>query len=175
MKRFFSVFLGIVFLFGTALTSAAGTEYFVDSADGDDDADGKTSATAWRSLERVGAEKQLPGDVVRFRRDRVWRGTLRAQSGSPEAPVVYSDYGDGDLPRIMNSVDLSAPERWFPAGDGLWATAPAEKVKAPQIPADAPLLPEFANGVGGRWTTWAENGAKSQIAEAEFDGERGWT
>ncbi len=113
---------------------ASATEYFLDSAGGDDANDGKSPETAWRSLERLDASALEPGDVVRFRRDRVWRGTLRPKSGSEGKPVVYSDYGDGAKPRILQSVDLSSPEFWTKIDDpsrSIWATAPDEIVDLP--------------------------------------------
>ena len=96
---------------------ALATEYFLDSAGGNDANDGKSPETAWRTLERLDKAALEPGDVVRFRRDRVWRGTLRAKSGSEGKPVVYSDYGDGAKPRILQSVDLSSTEFWTKIDD----------------------------------------------------------
>lgn len=147
---------------------ASATEYFLDSAGGDDANDGKSPETAWRSLERLDKAALEPGDVVRFRRDRVWRGTLRPKSGSEGKPVVYSDYGDGAKPRILQSVDLSSPEFWTKIDDSsrsIWATAPDEIV---DLPAKGVDLGGFGktSDVGDFGTT----GAVGDIGEDAQDG-----
>lgn len=144
---------------------ALATEYFLDSAGGNDANDGKSPENAWRTLSRLDKATLEPGDVVRFRRDRVWRGTLRAKSGSEGEPVVYSDYGDGEKPRILQSVDLSSPEFWTKIDDpsrSIWATAPDEIVDLP------------ANGVGsgalGEVGDFGTTGAVGNIGEDVQDG-----
>ena len=144
---------------------ALATEYFLDSAGGDDANDGKSPETAWRSLSRLDKAALEPGDVVRFRRDRVWRGTLRTKSGSEGKPVVYSDYGDGAKPRILQSVDLSSPEFWTKIDDpsrSIWATAPDEIVDLPSNDVNVGALGE----VGDFGTT----GAVGNIGEDVQDG-----
>ena len=144
---------------------ALATEYFLDSAGGNDANDGKSPENAWRSLERLDKAALEPGDVVRFRRDRVWRGTLRAKSGSEGKPIVYSDYGDGAKPRILQSVDLSSPEFWTKIDDpsrSIWATAPDEIV---DLPANDVSLGGLG-GVGDFGTT----GAVGDIGEDVQDG-----
>lgn len=144
---------------------ALATEYFLDSAGGDDANDGKSPETAWRSLARLDKAALEPGDVVRFRRDRVWRGTLRAKSGSEGKPVVYSDYGDGAKPRILQSVDLSSPELWTKIDDpnrSIWATAPDEIV---DLPVDG-----VETGDLGDVGDFGATGAVGDIGEDEQDG-----
>ena len=144
---------------------ALATDYFLDSAGGNDANDGKTPETAWRSLERLDKAALEPGDVVRFRRDRVWRGTLRAKSGSEGKPVVYSDYGDGAKPRILQSVDLSSPEVWAKIDDpnrSIWATAPDEIV---DLPVDG-----VETGALGDVGDFGATGAVGNIGEDVQDG-----
>ncbi|MBR4833956.1 MAG: right-handed parallel beta-helix repeat-containing protein [Thermoguttaceae bacterium] len=153
---------------------AFATEYYLDSAGGDDANDGKTPETAWRSLERLDKAALEPGDVVRFRRDRVWRGTLRPKSGSEGKPIVYSDYGDGVKPRILQSVDLSSPEFWTKIDDpsrSIWATAPDEIV---DLPANGVSLEDFgktgAVGNIGDVGDFGTTGAVGNIGEDAQDG-----
>ena len=144
---------------------ALATEYFLDSAGGDDANDGKSPETAWRSLERLDKAALEPGDVVRFRRDRVWRGTLRAKSGSEGKSVVYSDYGDGAKPRILQSVDLSSPELWTKIDDpnrSIWATAPDEIVDLPSN--------DVETGAWGEVGDFGTTGAVGSIGEDAQDG-----
>ena len=144
---------------------ASATEYYLDSAGGDDANDGKSPDAAWRSLERLEKATLEPGDVVRFRRDRVWRGTLRAKSGNEGEPVVYSDYGDGAKPRILQSVDLSSPEFWTKIDDpsrSIWATAPDEIVDLPSK--------DVNSGASGEVGDFGTTGAVGNIGEDVQDG-----
>lgn len=174
------VLLGAATVLGIPATARA-TDFFVDSASGNDANDGESPENAWRSLEKVDAAELAPGDVVRFRRDRVWRGTLRAKSGAPGKSVVYSDYGDGEKPRILNAVDLSSPECWTQIDAQTWATVPDKLVELASSPENATnsenaaLLKNFASG---SWNCYTENGAKGASRDAvfdELDGARGYS
>ncbi len=46
---------------------ATGISYYVDSVNGNDDNDGTSETTAWKSLEKVNATTFKPGDKFRFR------------------------------------------------------------------------------------------------------------
>lgn len=156
---------------------AAATEYFLDSASGNDENDGKSPENAWRSLKRLDKAALEPGDVVRFRRDRVWRGTLRAKSGGEGKPVVYSDYGDGAKPRILQSVDLSLPEFWTKIDNpsrSIWATAPDEIVNLGALGVVGSFGTTGAVGNVGETSENAQNGEGVPVEVARFvDG--GWS
>jgi hypothetical protein len=90
---------------GTTSASAGCTEtsvgYFIDSSDGNDSSDGKTPATAWKSLDKANATTLKPGDHLCLRAGSSWTGQLKPQgSGSSAAPVVIDKYGAGERPRI---------------------------------------------------------------------------
>ena len=63
-------------------TTLTAREFYVDSAQGKDTAEGTTPATAWQSLARVNAAEILPGNTVRFACGGEWRGTLMPHSGT---------------------------------------------------------------------------------------------
>ena len=79
-----------------------GTVYYVDAGVASEDRDGKTPKTALKTLKQVNALDLQPGDVVLFKRDCRWIGTLRiTASGTEEAPIIYGVYGEGsNKPRI---------------------------------------------------------------------------
>lgn len=84
-------------------TPVAAATYFV-SPDGDDARDGRSPAAAWRSVERVHRGPLGPGDVVAFARGGVWHTPLApTASGTHEAPLVLTAYGDGPPPRFDGS------------------------------------------------------------------------
>ncbi len=163
MKRsivaFYALFAaGIVFSAGRGYSA----EYFVDSFSGADSASGTSPESAWKSLQRVNDAKLAPGDVVRFRRGRVWRGKLQARSGAEGRPVVYSSYGEGAKPRIMQSVDLNDPNLWERVGDSsIWATeAPAWQ--------EASSSAETLRFAQGDWHVYCEENARAKLERKVF-------
>ena len=116
-----------------AASAAAAADWHVDSAAGNDAADGTSPATAWRTLERVNQAKPAPGDRVLFKRGGLWRGTLSPVSGAPGKPVTYSWYGHGPKPIIQNSADRSKASDWFEESPGLWSTRIVEPVLHEQL------------------------------------------
>ena len=58
----------------TSIT-VTGTTYYV-SNNGNDNRDGKTPETAWKTLDRVSRQKYNSGDAVLFERGGLWRGSI---------------------------------------------------------------------------------------------------
>ena len=86
----------------------AGAECRYLSERGDDEADGRTPATAWRTTARLRREKLPAGAFVLFERGGVFRGGLKASAG-----VTYTAYGKGAKPRIYSSPENGAnPAKW---------------------------------------------------------------
>lgn len=75
---------------------AAGNTYYVSSTGGDDANDGMAEDRAWATLEKVNGMKFQPGDRILFKAGDVWNGSLklRKTSGTEEAPIVFSSYGN---------------------------------------------------------------------------------
>ncbi len=74
-----------------------GTKYYV-SADGNDSNDGKSPATAWKTIAKVASKRFSSGDAVLFRRGDTFRGHIQAQNG-----VTYAAYGTGAKPILIAS------------------------------------------------------------------------
>ena len=86
----------------------AGAECRYLSEKGDDNLDGKTPATAWRTTARLDREKLPKGAFVLFERGGLFRGGLKASEG-----VTYTAYGKGAKPRIYSSPENGAdPAKW---------------------------------------------------------------
>lgn len=85
-----------------------GTRYYV-SADGNDENDGLTPETAWKTVEKVNESKYRYGDGVFFRRGDAWRQTYALKTSNG---VTYSAYGEGKKPRIIASADGSGADKW---------------------------------------------------------------
>ena len=86
-----------------------GTEqYYVSEKTVNDAADGRTPATAWRTMGRLNREKIAPGAFVLFERGGLYRGTVQARAG-----VTYTAYGEGRKPCIYGSPENGAdPVKW---------------------------------------------------------------
>lgn len=100
-----------------AHATTAALTYYVDSSAGNDSADGKTSATAWRSLAKVNGFPFDPGDRISFKRGGSWTGTLTlSRSGTEGNPIVVQAYGSGNLPvvggPVTNCVQVTG-SHWF--------------------------------------------------------------
>ncbi len=83
-----------------------GTKYYVAN-NGDDNNDGLSPDTAWRTLEKVYVADLKEGDAVLFNRGDFFRGQLMPHNG-----VTYSAYGKGFKPIIANSIDGLKDAQW---------------------------------------------------------------
>ena len=102
-----------------------GTSYYV-TATGNDENDGKTPETAWRTMARVtNAEELRPGDGVFFKRGQTFRGQIITRPG-----VTYSAFGEGEKPRLFGADKNSAsPALWKKTDvDGVWEYAEEQEI-----------------------------------------------
>lgn len=94
-----------------------GTTYYV-SADGNDDNDGLTPESAWKTLNKVSSAELSEGDGVLFRRGDLFRGIIY-----PCAGVTYAAYGKGEKPRFYGGdKSLADPSLWslYDAEHNIW-------------------------------------------------------
>lgn len=97
---------GVVFLIlaGAGWRGASAVTFYVDAVKGDDAQNGTSAETAWASLDKVNAHKFGPGDQLLFRAGETWTGTLAPKgSGTAEASILLSSYGDGPKPAIAGA------------------------------------------------------------------------
>jgi parallel beta-helix repeat protein len=104
--------------------------YYVDSAKGDDNNDGTTVTSPWKSLAKVNSFKFSPGDAIMLRRGSLWREQLNfPSSGSSKAQITIDAYGEGQLP-IISGADLMSGSSWSQAsssGSSIWqASVPVQ-------------------------------------------------
>ncbi len=77
--------------------------YYVDSVNGSDANPGTSAGKPWRSLAPVHAKHFLPGSNVYLKRGSSWSGGLVINdSGTENAPIVFTAYGTGNRPVISN-------------------------------------------------------------------------
>ncbi len=90
---------------------ATGNKFYV-SPNGNDDNDGLSPATAWKSLDRIAGIKAMKtiksGDTILFERGGEWRGILSCIAG-----VTYSAYGEGPKPVFnASNKNYADPALW---------------------------------------------------------------
>jgi hypothetical protein len=74
------------------------TFYVSNSKRASDRNDGRTPATAWRTIRRANAHTCQPGDTIRFQGGATFRGTLAfddADRGTPKRPIRVGSFGKG--------------------------------------------------------------------------------
>ncbi len=73
--------------------------YYIDAVNGNDQNDGKTPGTAWKSLNKINSTTINAGNKILFRTGQKWQGTLEIQNnGTAEKPIVIGSYGKGEKP-----------------------------------------------------------------------------
>jgi parallel beta-helix repeat protein len=98
--------LMIVALVGLSNTASFATNYYVDPSSSSTTANG-TLANPWKTIAQVnsGTTALNPGDSVFFKRGQSYSGRLTiSRSGSATAPIVYTNYGTGNLPEFNNAI-----------------------------------------------------------------------
>ncbi len=91
------------------------TVYYL-SARGNDENDGKSPKTPWKTIARLSQEDIKAGSYVCFKRGDVFRGNFAAKEG-----VTYTAYGDGEKPKIYGSLFNCAENgKWEEVAPNIW-------------------------------------------------------
>lgn len=92
--------------------AASGTTYYVDSKKGKDSNAGTSESEAFQTLDKANELDLNPGDTILLKKGSVFEDQAlkftKEDSGTAEAPVKVSTYGEGDRPQINTN------------GHGLW-------------------------------------------------------
>lgn len=157
----------VVFILITNLSFA--TTYYVDATNGNDNNNGTSPSTAWKTIEKVNASAFAPGDSVLFRRGESFRGSLVPYSGSPSGYITYSAYGTGNKPKLLGAYERSSPSDWTNQGGNIWRT----KYRSVNL-VDPELLPnpDFSIDLSG-WEKWDDpaTGASTVFSRTTAPGE----
>lgn len=106
MDKFFTInrtlsHIGIGLLLIAASCDGWAQTYYVDATLGSDVWDGKSKATAWKTIDKVNRFSFLPGDSILFKRGEVLngQGLTILSSGVAGKPITFSAYGVETLPK----------------------------------------------------------------------------
>lgn len=100
--------------------------YYVDTTNGNDNNNGITTGTAWKTITKVNQQNFSAGDSILFKRGEIWSGTrlsIASTSGAVGAHIVYGAYGTGEKPIISSVIPQS--HSWTNTSGNIWkATNP---------------------------------------------------
>jgi hypothetical protein len=116
-KKHLLILLSLLFLIACSKTTSEkltdkpsenvdpkGSNYYVDSANGDDKNTGLSSTAAWKTLVNVNSKTFSPRDSILLKKGSSWEGNLALKgSGKAGFPIVVSSYGTGAKPHIMGN------------------------------------------------------------------------
>lgn len=85
---------------------ALDTTFYVDSVTGNDNNNGTSTSTPWKTLEKVSSMTFEPGDKILFKSGSQWTGSLKLHgSGVDGNPIIVDQYGSGPKPLIQPGPD----------------------------------------------------------------------
>lgn len=154
------------------LTATVGETRYL-AADGDDAANGKTPATAWRTLEK--ASEALPGGAtLRMKCGDVFYGQLRPATGlGAENPTVVTSWGVGPKPVISATKNLRRdPSVWQNLSHCRWRVNLAGPTNCTGIVTED-CNPGFLL-VDGEVKAWRRYCRDDVVSPWDFCGEDGW-
>jgi len=105
-------------------TGYSHADYYI-SATGNDNANGKTPATAWQTVDKVNTEIAkgtfIAGDTIAFKKNDTFNGYLSFSNihGTISNPIVIGSYGSGNKPIIKNSYTITGS--WTNEGNNIYS------------------------------------------------------
>lgn len=110
----------LILIFLIAGQVAVATNYYVSSA-GNDNSNGTSESTPWKTITKVNASFHLfkAGDRILFRKGDTFFGTVKvAASGVSGNPITISSYGSGNNPVLTGFQTLSG---WVNESGGIYS------------------------------------------------------
>jgi len=91
----------LLFTFPISAFAATGTNYYVDSVNGNDNNNGTSTSTAWKTVTKINSKTFLAGDQILFKKGCTFSGALAPKgSGASGNHINLGAYGTGSLPII---------------------------------------------------------------------------
>ena len=81
--------------------------YYISSVRGNDENDGRSPDSPWKTCSMLASAELMRGDTVLFECGSVFREQMDIISG-----VTYSSYGNGEKPLFYGSFDASGKDAW---------------------------------------------------------------
>ena len=106
---------------GMAVSGFVGENiYYVDATNGNDDNDGLSETSAWKTISKVNDKVFSAGEQILFKRGEVWNEQLDLTGKGEEGnPVLYGAYGGGEMP-IINVLEKITEWTSYPDNNNIW-------------------------------------------------------
>ncbi|OXU14549.1 right-handed parallel beta-helix repeat-containing protein [Sedimentisphaera salicampi] len=127
-----------------------GTEYYLDSENGDDSNSGLTPQSAWKTLSKAGSQTYEKGDSILLKSGQTFEGSLQiTSSGTEKAPIVISSWSDGDKPVIDSAgffAGIEITDSSFVEVSGIEITSDGQEAIDPRAETQRYGVYAFASG-----------------------------
>ncbi len=83
-------------------TTASGKTYYISDSAGNDENDGLSENTPWKTIDQLEKVTLTAGDKVLLKAGDIWYGSWRldVSGGSKDNPIQISSYGEGEKPSL---------------------------------------------------------------------------
>jgi len=96
-------YLEILFVEDTNSPTPDPTDYYIDSVGGNDNNNGTSESTPWKTLSKVSSTTFSPGDNIYFKRGSSYSGCATINgNGTAGNPITVGAYGNGNAPSFTN-------------------------------------------------------------------------
>ncbi len=132
----------------TMITNSAGATNYYISAKGDDFANGLTTKTSWKTIEKINNSSFSPGDSILFKRGDAWRegqALFGLSNGTGGHHIVFGAYGKGAKPLILASKDVSSKTFWTKSSENIWKTTSKVNITTTYATRTKQIIPDVAN------------------------------
>lgn len=110
MLRIVKILLLIFFVSLSVNAIQEKSVYYIDSQSGNDANNGLSPESAWGTFLNANLKEFKPGDYILLKSGCTWFDSLAPKgSGSEEAPITITSYGDGNRPIINGEGTAKAP------------------------------------------------------------------
>lgn len=93
---------------GVSNNSSQSVNYYFDATNGNDQQDGLSESSAWKSLDKIDQLNLKPGDQILLKRGEQFTGTIDfTAQGTAHAPILIGAYGEGNIKPILSAPDSS--------------------------------------------------------------------
>ncbi|NJK87289.1 MAG: right-handed parallel beta-helix repeat-containing protein [Bacteroidales bacterium] len=138
MKNIYLIFYIVVFTYIEAFS----TNYYI-SFSGNDEDNGLSPTSCWKSLAAISDRSFNPGDSILLRCGEVFEGSVTINfSGSPQKPIVISSYGTGSKPVLTGAISLSG---WIKSDKPLIKVTSGMKVTGLYVEDEKQTLARYPN------------------------------
>ena len=120
LKNIIMVSVMVLFVFVLKGGYAYAATYYVSQSDGNDNNDGLSVSTPWKTLEKAGEMTYTSGDQLLLKCGDTWNEQLTLTgSGTASSPITLASYGTGNKPIISRNntttdkdIVISSPWGW---------------------------------------------------------------